>query len=724
VRAALKAWLRRALTALRAGPGQADAREPGILDAAATALARLVARHPRAIVVGSIALTLGALLVHPLAVGHDYADWIDHDSTHYRAWAGLARDFGDADTVMAAFDVEVLEDDARRAAYFDLVAGLRAAPGVAGVVEPLAQFLGADRDFPPDSVDRAILADALAARSNDYRHLLVSRDAGTMALLVLLDPDQRAAHAAAVHALVDGLGAAGIPAAYAGTAYFSSVLADTIGSDLGRVIVLLLGVAVAVLAYFLREPRVVAAILAGVAVAAGAALAIASACGLDLNLLTLLLMPLVLGVVLTTAVHLFTRRVAGAWRYEQAIASVLAPATSAALTTALGCLSFHFAPQTLIARMGLVMPLAVLAAFAIALVFVPALLAWLAPHATLPPLRSHRLAVPRGARGAVALGLLVTAIVAGSALPRLATNPDALFFFAADSQVMRDYRHIEQRLAGLLTVDLVIRAPAGVAVREGAPAAAIAQFAEALAALPELTTIVAGHDLDWLALLGLERVPGLGGALYTRDGSGARLVLRLRNVDARPWREIAADIAKRWDGTPHGALELEVTGLVPLILEAQDRLLHVQGRMLPLVLGIICLAMLVLYRRPSVLVAAVAANFIPLVVTAGAMAWCGIALNSINLFVGSVMLGIVVDDTIHLLHAWHRHGRVAPALAEVGDALWVTSVTVALAFAALAASSLVPVREFGLLSVLAVATAWLGDTCLLPVLLERLETRA
>ncbi|MGE0483876.1 MAG: RND family transporter [Gammaproteobacteria bacterium] len=690
----------------------------------AAVLARLVARHPRAIVVASIALTLAALLAHPLVVGHDYADWIDHDSAHYRAWAGLARDFGDADTVMAAVGVDSLDDDARRAAWFDLVDKLRGMPGVAGVVEPLSQFLGADRDFPPDAVDRAILADALGARSNDYRHLLVSRDAATMALLILLDPDRRDAHASVVHALVDGLEAAGIPAAFAGTAYFSSVLADTIGSDLGRVIALLLGVAVLVLAYFLREPRVVAAILAGVALATGAALAIAGACGLDLNLLTLLLMPLVLGVVLTTAVHLFTRRMDGAWRYDDAIARVLAPASSAALTTALGCLSFHFAPQPLIARMGLVMPLAVLVSFAVALVFVPALLAWLAPHAGLPPLRVHRLVVPRRARGVVAIALFAAAVAAAAALPRLTTNPDALFFFAADSRVMRDYRHIEERLAGLLTVDLVIRAAAGDTVRDGANASAIEQFAARLATLPEQTTVIAGHDLDWMELLGVERVPGLGGMLYNRDDSGTRLVLRLRNVDARPWREVAADIERRWDATPHGALDLEITGLVPLILEAQDRLLHVQGRMLPVVLGVICLAMLALYRRPPVLFAAVAANFLPLVVTAGTMAWCGIALNSINLFVGSVMLGIVVDDTIHLLHAWHHHGRVEPALGEVGDALWVTSITVALAFAALAASALIPVREFGLLSVLAVATAWLGDTCLLPVLLERLEARA
>ncbi|MEQ8663599.1 MAG: hypothetical protein RLW62_22505, partial [Gammaproteobacteria bacterium] len=153
------------------------------------------------------------------------------------------------------------------------------------------------------------------------------------------------------------------------------------------------------------------------------------------------------------------------------------------------------------------------------------------------------------------------------------------------------------------------------------------------------------------------------------------------------------------------------------ILEAQDRLLVIQSHMLPLVLAIISLILLLALRSVRVLLPALLANLLPLLLTAGCMAWFAVPINSINLFVGSVMLGIVVDDTVHLLHAWRTSGSIDMALAEVGQALWITSITVGLAFSTLAVSELVPIRQFGLLSMVAVGSAWLCDTCLLPTLL-------
>jgi hypothetical protein len=161
---------------------------------------------------------------------------------------------------------------------------------------------------------------------------------------------------------------------------------------------------------------------------------------------------------------------------------------------------------------------------------------------------------------------------------------------------------------------------------------------------------------------------------------------------------------------------MQLTGTIPLILEAQDRLLVIQSRMLLVVMGVICAVLFVALRDPRLFAPALAANFIPLAITAGCMAWLAIPVNSINLFVGSVMLGIVVDDTVHLLHARRRRASMDAALDDVGQALWITSLTVGLAFATLAASELVPIRQFGLLSAIAVTVAWLCDVCLLPTL--------
>ena len=59
--------------------------------------------------------------------------------------------------------------------------------------------------------------------------------------------------------------------------------------------------------------------------------------------------------------------------------------------------------------------------------------------------------------------------------------------------------------------------------------------------------------------------------------------------------------------------------------------------------------MLYLFRSFRVLVCSLIPNIIPLIVTAGVMGWCGIALKPSTVLVFSVALGIVIDVTIRFL---------------------------------------------------------------------------
>ncbi|MGR9101108.1 MAG: hypothetical protein ACU826_11125, partial [Gammaproteobacteria bacterium] len=158
-------------------------------------------------------------------------------------------------------------------------------------------------------------------------------------------------------------------------------------------------------------------------------------------------------------------------------------------------------------------------------------------------------------------------------------------------------------------------------------------------------------------------------------------------------------------------------GLVPLMLNAQDALLKVQSLVFVAGLGILTVLMAALFGSFRIMFCAVAANFIPLLMTAGAMAWLKIPINSINLFVAGVMLGVIVDDTIHLLYAYRETGSIEDALTEVQAALWITTMTVLLAFSTLMFSAFVPVVQFGLLSAVAVVSAYLCDVYLLPYLM-------
>jgi hypothetical protein len=117
---------------------------------------------------------------------------------------------------------------------------------------------------------------------------------------------------------------------------------------------------------------------------------------------------------------------------------------------------------------------------------------------------------------------------------------------------------------------------------------------------------------------------------------------------------------------------------------------------------------------------------LPVVVTLGAMAAAGLALDVGSAMVAAVILGIAVDDTIHLLEHFRRRRRdgqnegaaMAEAVRHVGRALVTTSLALTLGFAALALSPWKSVASFGLVSAVAIAGALASCLVVLPALVR------
>src|SRR5690606_8018654 len=112
----------------------------------------------------------------------------------------------------------------------------------------------------------------------------------------------------------------------------------------------------------------------------------------------------------------------------------------------------------------------------------------------------------------------------------------------------------------------------------------------------------------------------------------------------------------------------------------------------------------------------------------------GLTLDVTNVLVATVALGIVVDDTVHLLHAYREERALRPtraalvaAIERSGRAVVLTSLILSGAFATYLLSPLGFVRVFGLLACLTFAAALAADLLLLPALvlvLERDDARA
>jgi len=151
-----------------------------------------------------------------------------------------------------------------------------------------------------------------------------------------------------------------------------------------------------------------------------------------------------------------------------------------------------------------------------------------------------------------------------------------------------------------------------------------------------------------------------------------------------------------------------------------------------LALCLISLLLLFIFRNVRIALISLVPNLTPAAIAFGI--W-GYLFGEVNLAISVVIamtLGIVVDDTVHLLskylrarreHGEDREGAVRYALHTVGMPLWVTTVALVVGFGVLATSGFAVNGDMGLLSAITIAVALIADFLLLPPILMQFDRR-
>jgi predicted RND superfamily exporter protein len=118
-------------------------------------------------------------------------------------------------------------------------------------------------------------------------------------------------------------------------------------------------------------------------------------------------------------------------------------------------------------------------------------------------------------------------------------------------------------------------------------------------------------------------------------------------------------------------------------------------------------------------------NLLPVYFTLALMGWLDIPLGMSTLLLGSIVIGVAVDDTIHFLHkfdGYHRtggdaHAAIRRTLETTGTALFATSLVLAASFGCYTLGHMTGVVQFGILAPFAILIAFLADLILSPALL-------
>ena len=110
------------------------------------------------------------------------------------------------------------------------------------------------------------------------------------------------------------------------------------------------------------------------------------------------------------------------------------------------------------------------------------------------------------------------------------------------------------------------------------------------------------------------------------------------------------------------------------------------------------------------------------------MGWLDVPLDMLTLMLGSIVLGLAVDDTIHFMHSFRREiestgdalTAVTNTLRGTGQALLFTSCVLVCGFLVYTQAYLVLLFDFGILVACAIVMAFLADVTLVPAMVSRL----
>lgn len=210
------------------------------------------------------------------------------------------------------------------------------------------------------------------------------------------------------------------------------------------------------------------------------------------------------------------------------------------------------------------------------------------------------------------------------------------------------------------------------------------------------------------------------------DGLQTRITLRVKETSKTLNRnEMLKSIDAFLQQQGYQLEEYQLTGMMVLYNNMLQSLFRSQAATLGMVFFAVWIMMGILYRSMVISFYALVPNVLAAAFVLGVMGWLNIPLDVVTITIGSITIGIGVDDTIHYIHRFKKElavdGDYVKAMqrshGSIGLAMFYTSVVIIVGFGVLTFSNFIPSIYFGFLTAIAMITALFGALLLLPHLL-------
>ena len=218
--------------------------------------------------------------------------------------------------------------------------------------------------------------------------------------------------------------------------------------------------------------------------------------------------------------------------------------------------------------------------------------------------------------------------------------------------------------------------------------------------------------------------------LFSNDFKSAAITVSFKEMKTSMLDEMLSDIKQEFESAfDTKKYQLKINGFAVVFAQLNNFILETQFKSFfaAFLVGFICLWVFIRNFKTTILV--LIPNVLPLVILAIFMSLFDIPLNVTTAMITPIMLGIAMDDTIHLVYKYKRvkgvsgtsEKRINRAMTYTGSALFSTTIALVGGFLIISLSATPSVREFGLLCAITVAIALITDIFYLPALLKKFD---
>ena len=171
--------------------------------------------------------------------------------------------------------------------------------------------------------------------------------------------------------------------------------------------------------------------------------------------------------------------------------------------------------------------------------------------------------------------------------------------------------------------------------------------------------------------------------------------------------------------------KVETTGMIPLLINTFSQAVFSSALSYLLAGVAITFMMMLILGSVRMGLISMIPNLTPIVMGLLVMYIGGMPLDMFTLLIGSIAIGLAVDDTIHFMHNFRRYylesGDAQQAMEQTfyttGKAMVITTLVLALGFFAYIAANMISVQNFGIITGSVIIFALLSDLLLAPALM-------